>query len=202
MAIVISDTNVPDRPPDMLCACVCDSSGSMESLKDAAIKGLNAFIRTQKSSRDQMLFYLSTFNSASYNERIVWHRMRDTKFLDQELMEPYGGTPLFDAIMRCGETTYDLWQASGSKLKVVMAILTDGQENGSTKYKLGDVKEFVSARTVEGWEFIFIAPNGSSEREAHKMGFTNIVRYDINRPLALTQAIKEVSITIEDMRRR
>lgn len=202
MAIIISDSNIPDRPPDMLCACICDSSGSMSDLKSASIKGLNAFIRSQKSSRDQAIFYLSTFNSDSYTERIVWSRIRDTQFLDQSFMEPHGGTPLFDAIMRCGEATYKVWKAGDSKLKVLMAILTDGQENGSVEFKLDDVQTFVSDRTIEGWEFVFIAPNESSEHEARKMGFTNITRYDISRPLALTEAIKSLSIAIEDMRKR
>jgi hypothetical protein len=53
---------------------------------------------------------------------------------------------------------------------VIVAILTDGEENASQKYDLKDVRERIRRqREVYQWEFVFLAANQDAFREAEKL---------------------------------
>ena len=76
--------------------------------------------------------------------------------LSQGSYKPDGGTALNDAIAA-------MIQAIGKRTKrgtrVLIAILTDGEENASRKFSIADILQMITyRRTTYDWQFIFIGP--------------------------------------------
>ncbi|MFM7095980.1 MAG: vWA domain-containing protein [Gemmataceae bacterium] len=143
-------------------ACVVDRSGSMESICSDAIGGFNSFLADQKTQPGSTKFTLVLFD----NEYQVIHNGTDIKLvkgLNTHTFVPRGSTALLDAI---GKTIDDM----GSRLsqtaeadrpgKVILAILTDGEENSSIIYTREKVAGMIRHQQEQyKWDVIFLAAN-------------------------------------------
>ena len=94
--------------------------------------------------------------------------------LTLETYQPRGNTALLDAIGR----TIDY---IGSELaatpeperpsKVIIAILTDGEENSSRKFTMADINQRITQQTmIYHWEFLFLGANQDAIATAAHMG--------------------------------
>ena len=146
-------------------AFILDRSGSMESMTHAAISGFNEFLSAQKSTVDDSgqpipaTFTLILFD----NEYLPIHcrvPIQNAEPLTAKTYQPRGSTALLDAIGR----TIDY---IGSELaatpeperpsKVIIAILTDGEENSSRKFTMADINQRITHQTeTYQWEFLFL----------------------------------------------
>lgn len=144
-------------------AFILDRSSSMESIRHAAIEGFNQYLREQQASPDQTRLSLVYFDSAVE----VCHLslpIAEILPIDFETYVPRGCTALLDAIGR----TIDKTGQRIAKLPVAdrpdhisIAILTDGEENSSTRYTWQDVAQRIKHQTEKySWEFLFL---GASE---------------------------------------
>ncbi len=153
--------------------CIIDRSGSMESIKNDAVGGFNAFLEEQKKVPGEATLTYVQFDT----EYEVVHEntpLQDVKPIDDTVYIPRGSTALLDAIGRTIDST-------GKRLanmpeenrpeKVIVAILTDGEENSSRQYELSQIKEKIGHQKEKySWEFIFLAANQDAFAEAQKIG--------------------------------
>jgi len=153
--------------------CIIDRSGSMGSIKNDAIGGFNTFLEEQKKLPGEATLTYIQFDT----EYEVVHEnkpLQNVPPIDDKVYIPRGSTALLDAI---GKTI----EATGKRLantsennrpeKVIVAILTDGEENASHQYDLSKIKEMIKHQKEKySWEFIFLGANQDAFAEAAKIG--------------------------------
>ncbi len=124
---------------------VIDRSGSMATIKDDAIGGLNTFIEEQQKVKGEANLTTVLFD----DEYILWHDGVDIKKVEpftERTYVPRSMTALLDAI---GKTANDV----GERLrktkekdrpeKVLFVILTDGMENASKEFTKPQIVEII-----------------------------------------------------------
>ena len=143
---------------------VIDRSGSMKTMGSEVAGGINLFLEEQRKddavegTRTALLF--STFDSR-YDKLHDGVDLPGVGAITDADVVPRGATALHDAMAWCLKDT----AAAVAKLptrpaKVIVYVLTDGQENTSKVYTASQVREFIaSLKADHGWEFIFAAAN-------------------------------------------
>ena len=143
-------------------AFVIVRSGSMSPIAADAIGGFNTFLAHQQALPGEARLTLVLFD----HEYLAPHdnvSIRAVAPLDATTYVPRGMTALLDAVGR----TID---AVGARLattpedqrpgKVIVAILTDGQENASRDYTFAKVSGMIKHQQEKyNWEFLFLAAN-------------------------------------------
>ena len=138
---------------------VLDKSGSMWDVKKDTIGGFNQFLEDQKKLPGEALFTLITFDT-TYNKFEEGSLLENVKPLNENTYNPGGGTALLDAVNRAIADTltrYNDLPEDKTPGKVILVVLTDGEENSSTE--VVDVKkigEMVKEREKAGWEVVFL----------------------------------------------
>jgi Mg-chelatase subunit ChlD len=153
-------------------AFILDRSGSMESIRQAAIDGFNTFLRDQQAAPGQNRLSLVFFDT-QLETRLDSIPVAEAVALDVETYVPRGSTALLDAI---GDTV-DRLGARFAALPpadrpehVTVAILTDGEENSSTRYTWQDVAQRIKHQTEKySWEFLFLGAGEDAIATAAKM---------------------------------
>ena len=142
--------------------CVIDQSRSMESMKQEAIGGFNAFLEDQKKVPGKARLTLILFD----HEYIIVHDgvpLDRVEPLNNETYLPRGTTALRDAIGRAIDTVGDRLSKIDEAYrpgKVIVSILTDGEENASKDYSQERIREMIKTQqNIYNWEFIFLAAN-------------------------------------------
>ncbi len=138
---------------------VLDASGSMSPLEDDTKGSFTSFIHSQKKEGGKTVFDLFQFSNSA--ERIV--RSLDISLIPNDLMDKYnctGCTALNDAVCTAVDTLGQEFSAMSEDERpeaVVVAIITDGEENASRTFTNLDVKERIKHQTeVYNWQFLFI----------------------------------------------
>jgi len=153
--------------------CIIDSSGSMDLIKNDAIGGFNSFLEEQKKLPGEATLTLIQFNT-DYNVIHENKPLSDVNPISDKDYIPMGSTALLDAVGKTVDST-------GRRLantpeenrpeKVIVAILTDGQENASRSYDLSKISDMISHQKEKySWEFIFLGANQDAFAEAAKIG--------------------------------
>lgn len=151
---------------------VLDRSGSMAAVADDTIGGFNRFLEDQRKAAGTASITLHQFD----HEFETPIKAQDVKFargLDHETFVPRGNTALLDAIGRAIVDTGNRMKAAGDQYaeKVVLVIITDGQENASREYDRAKVFEMIShQREKYKWEFVFLGANQDAIRVAAGFG--------------------------------
>jgi len=153
-------------------AVVLDRSGSMKTVATDTIGGFNNFLEDQQKQPGEATLTLVGFD----DQYEVWRdfaALKDVHPLDAQTFVPRGWTALLDAI---GRTITEM----GARLeklpegerpeKVVIAIMTDGQENHSTKFDSHRIAEMIShQRDAYNWQFLFLGANQDAITTAASM---------------------------------
>jgi len=154
---------------------VVDRSGSMAAIRDDAIEGFNRFVHGQRVAPGEATLSLILFDH-EYQEPYRTEKILAVPFLDQSTYAPRGQTALYDAIGRAITTLdEDIEKLPDAEQpeKVVVVILTDGQENASREYKRDQVQAMIDQRReVRGWQFVFLAADQNALQDARQnLGF-------------------------------
>ena len=143
--------------------CAIDCSGSMTPYIDRTVSGFNEFV--QSSSDDSvlsLLLFSDTVKVVSENIKIP-----DVKPLTAALYRPRGCTALLDGIGQAIELAEKFESKSwADDMSTVILIMTDGEENASTKYTKTRINKLITKKKLLGWSFIFMGANQDAIRTA------------------------------------
>lgn len=185
-------------------ACVVDRSGSMASICTDAIGGFNTFLASQKAQPGSTKFTLVLFD----DQYDVVHNGSDIQVvenLNTSTFVPRGSTALLDAI---GKTIDDI----GARLsqtpererpgKVILAILTDGEENSSEVYTPEKVESMLRHQQEKyQWEVVFLAANQDAIMAAKKLAIPSENAFNFNAsPKGMEMAFSALSDDINQRR--
>lgn len=158
---------------------IIDESGSMQSIKKAAIDSVNETIQTirsaQKKYEDQEHFVsLVTFND---DVKTVYEcvPVDEVKELTAEIYQPDCCTALYDAM---GFSLNALRKKVAEDDKVLVTVVTDGYENASKEYSGKSIKALVDELKAKGWVFAYIGANQDVDAVAATISITNVMTYE------------------------
>jgi uncharacterized protein YegL len=140
--------------------CILDRSGSMHSIINDSIGGFNTFLKKQKDLPDEATITVVIFDD---QYELIYDNIdiKSAELLTDKIWSPRGNTALYDAIGK----TITTEKAKFSKLgkdapaKVLVCLVTDGQENSSHEYKSDAIKKMIKSCEDENWNFIYLAAN-------------------------------------------
>ena len=175
---------------------ILDRSGSMNNMADEAISGFNSFLKDQRRCEGNARLSLTLFDH-EYTPVIQSMSLESVPMLNDKNYEPRGTTALLDAVGRsiddCKQRQQKMPKASASS-RVIVVVLTDGLENASKDYDYKCVKKLVEQQKKSGWEFLFLASDLETSKDAENFGFHHSerrVQKSVTRSMAF--ANKEVS---------
>jgi hypothetical protein len=153
---------------------ILDKSSSMSSIKTSTINGYNEILAgIQKVSKDTKIPSYCSLVEFSYNSMInsVFNNLlcENVKGLNDSNFRPSGMTALHDAI---GFGINQLKSNLGAKLNdknisVTVSILTDGEENNSSKYNQYSIKELIETMKNDyNWTINFIGAGNKDKVQA------------------------------------
>jgi hypothetical protein len=154
---------------------ILDRTGSMEDIRDDTIGGFNVFLKTQQSEPGKATLTLVQFDSQDPYE--VLHKFKpvaDVPKLTRATYVPRGGTPLLDAMGRGINDLEESLAAMPAKdrpARVVMVVITDGQENASREFSKGQVEKMIKAKQAKAdWQFVFLSADLAAIGDAVRSG--------------------------------
>jgi uncharacterized protein YegL len=165
------------------CICLLDKSGSMYSLKGDVVGGYNKLIAEQKAIPGEANFSLIQFDTAiqtTYENMPV----RDVPELKDKDYQPTGATALLDAVGNTITTVGKRLAAMPEDRrpgKVVLAIMTDGEENSSKEYSKTQIKNMITEhKDVWKWDILFIGAGIDAFAEAGSIGIDRSMTMDVD----------------------
>jgi uncharacterized protein YegL len=150
--------------------CIVDRSGSMASIKTDAEGGFDSFIVEQKKVKGTASVTLVLFD----DKYEVAYQDKDLKNVPLLNLVPRGNTALLDAIGRTINEVGSRLASTAEKDrpgKVMVCIVTDGQENASKEFTKTKIKEMIDhQRSKYSWEFSYLGANQDAFAEANQIG--------------------------------
>lgn len=168
---------------------ILDRSGSMGSIREATVKGINQLIEdTQKIPGEgtwtliQFDDHASAKGAGESFPHVVFEQVPDRRMprLEVQSYLPRGGTALVDAVCASIERMKEkvLSSLDPSKERVMLVIVTDGQENASREYTSERLRELTAeCQSKYGWQFIYLGANQDEFAEAGKLGIVAPMNY-------------------------
>jgi len=145
----------------------------MDLIKNDAIGGFNSFLEEQKKLPREATLTLIQFNT-DYSVIHENKPLSDVNPISDKDYIPMGSTALLDAVGKAIDSTGQRLAKTSDENrpeKVIIAILTDGEENARTSYDLSKIKKMINHQKEKySWEFIFLGANQDSFAEAAKIG--------------------------------
>ncbi|MDZ4851487.1 MAG: vWA domain-containing protein [Pirellulaceae bacterium] len=149
---------------------VVDRSGSMQSIRDDAEGGVNAFIEDQAKEPGEAFLTLVQFDT----EYEFLHKGVPISQVSKFSLVPRGSTALLDAVGRAinetGERLAKMNEPNRPGL-VIFVVMTDGEENSSQEFTKAQIKKMVEhQQDAYGWHFTFLGADQDAFAEAGAMG--------------------------------
>jgi len=174
---------------------VIDASGSMHGIRKQTVKVFDEQIKSLKESsvkmnqetRISVYFFNYNYNCIVYDMDVMRMPSLDSYF------SPSGGTALIDATYQSILDLEKTAQLYGDHA-FLLYVLTDGDENSSTKYGPVDLQKKIDA-APENWTFAVFVPNDAGVRYAAHAGFpqNNIIMWDTTTSAGITDVAKKMA---------
>lgn len=190
------------KEPKLLVGMVIDRSGSMMSMGSEVQNGFNMFVQNLAKTEQSTQVTVVRFDS---EVEVVHEAQNVTKIpkATAETFRPRGSTALFDAVV----STMVRIKAQSKQFpdaKVMIAILTDGEENASQKMTSGDrFKKTIRYYTNKHkWDFKYLAANQDAISSGRSLGFmgSNCLSYSADSAgcqMAMSSLSQSVSRLIQ-----
>ncbi|MDE7413362.1 MAG: hypothetical protein K2N05_06195 [Muribaculaceae bacterium] len=166
---------------------ILDESGSMGQMTEQTISGCNETLNTirhsAKEHADSINSFISIFafqDGGPVKSRYLVKNVRpeDVKPITDADYQPYGNTPLLDAV---GSTLTELKAIADTHEDStgIVTIMTDGYENSSSNYNWKQVAALISQLKELGWTINLIGANIDVNRMARAMDIdsSNAMQY-------------------------
>ena len=169
---------------------VLDNSGSMESLKQGVCDGFNEFVlkmrKTPGDNRWTMVMFDDPDSAKGAGEQFpnVVCENRSERSVPILIagsgavgsgdiretigFKPRGNTALVDAVCLSIKRAEARTSGREDHTKMVMVVITDGQENRSQEYTSVQMREMIAAKQAKDWQFIYLGANQDAFVEAGK----------------------------------
>jgi hypothetical protein len=144
----------------------------MGCVRTDTIGGFNTLLADQKKLGGDIKVSLALFN-AEYSLIHDGVPIKDIKDLDDNSYVPSGSTALLDAVGRTIDAVtrrLDNTPKKKQPKKVIVAIITDGQENCSTDFTKSQIQEKIKTQQGKKWEFVFLGANMDAFAEGASYG--------------------------------
>lgn len=158
---------------------IIDESGSMMSIKKEAIDNVNETIQTIRAAEkkhEEQDHYVSlvTFNN---DVKTVYEcvAVNEVKELTADTYRPDCCTALYDAM---GVSLNALRKKVAEDDKVLVTVVTDGEENASREYSGKAIKALVDELKGKGWVFAYIGANQDVEAVASTLSIKNVMKFE------------------------
>ncbi len=159
---------------------ILDRSGSMTTIRQAAVAGVNETLGTirkiGKETESQQLVSLLAFCGCS-KEYIIRdkdiHRVGPLTLADYQ---PCCSTPLYDAI-GAGCTALRKLVGNDPEARVSVTIITDGYENSSSEWTQPAVAALIKELKAQGWLFAFIGANIDVKKVSFTLSIDNSISF-------------------------
>ncbi len=149
-------------------ALLVDRSGSMHTIQADAQGGIAAFLAEQAAQPGEATISLFQFDN-DYERVFGPVPVADAPAYE---LHPRGMTALLDALGRSiGDTaSYLAAMPEADRPGVILAVVTDGQENASREMGRTAVKDLITGKTAAGWQFAFLSADLDAVQEARDLG--------------------------------
>ena len=144
-----------------------DKSASMDYLVDDVLTGFNNLVDRLPNSSSVTLFgFESIYGLDNIFDHVPARSVRELTNSDYKLGD---GTPLYDAI---SGTINQIKISSVSRAdeEILFVIITDGLENSSIRYSLGETRQAISKEISNGWDIRFYGLGTDATSEAANLG--------------------------------
>jgi uncharacterized protein YegL len=152
---------------------VIDKSGSMASYRNSTIEGINKFLKDQREAPGEAKVTIVLFDTKT-KVLVNGKDINDVRDLTTDSYFPDGGTALYDALgstmAKVGERLAKTPEENRPG-RVLVAVLTDGEENSSKEYNRKAVFDAIKVQEqTYSWTFIFLAAGMGAFGEAQNLG--------------------------------
>lgn len=161
---------------------ILDQSGSMSSICNQAIAGVNETIGTikaddRKNSEDCEQF-ISLVAFCGCNTSFIMENVpaQEAKTITQNDYSPCCSTPLYDAMGMSLTKLHNL--IKDQKAIASVTIITDGYENSSREYDHKAVKALIDRLKAEGWMFAYIGADHDVESVSISLSIDHHIKFD------------------------
>jgi len=159
---------------------IIDESGSMGNVKNDTIGGFNEFLKTHQEMPGEAKLTLVKFDNTYTIVNNGIDIQSVSKLTDRTYM-PGGTTALLDAVGKTIDDVgrrLDITSEDEKPEKVMVMIITDGEENASKEYNLEQLKAKIKEQQdVWKWEFVFLGADQDAWNNASSMGMYNAVNF-------------------------
>jgi len=149
---------------------ILDRSGSMVTIAADMRGGFDTLIAEQRKVAGECLVTLTQFDQ----EYEVVYAGKPIADVPKLALVPRGQTALLDAIGRTIATTGERLEKMKEKDRpgrVLVAIITDGQENASREYTAGQVAKMIAhQKEAYAWSFLFLGADENAIEVAKSYG--------------------------------
>jgi uncharacterized protein YegL len=158
---------------------VIDESGSMAGSESDVIGGFNGYVEKQRSDNPGTVL-VSLYKFSDRVHRLVSNKpIGKISLLTDNDYEPGGFTALYDAIgcaIRDADKEISGVDVEGRPDKVLMVIMTDGQENASKEFSSTAIRALLATHeSMLGWDVVFLGADLSDLGDAEAIGVTHKV---------------------------
>lgn len=159
---------------------IIDESGSMGNVKSDTIGGFNSFLETHQKLGGDAKLTLVKFDT-KYSIVNNGTPVQDVLKLDNDTYSPGGMTALLDAV---GKTIDEVGKRLSATEederpeKVMVMIITDGEENSSREYTIENVRNKIKEQQDKyKCEFVFLGADQDAWSNASSMGMHKSVNF-------------------------
>jgi hypothetical protein len=186
-------------------AVILDRTGSMESIRDDTIGGFNTFLEQQQAESGKATLTLVQFDSQDpYEELYKFTPVKEISPLTRETYVPRASTPLLDAMGRgINDLEKSVTDLPDSKRpsRIVMIIITDGQENASREFRKDQIEKMIREKQEKDWQFVFLSADLAAIDDALSTGVQAASTMSFDKSTKGTRSVWEsVSLRVSDYR--
>lgn len=163
---------------------ILDRSGSMSSIAEHAIAGVNETLGTiRASARDhedlRQQVTLVSFCGCSVQIHCKNTPAEKVQNLTAADYQPCCSTPLYDTM---GVALTEMRKHIGNRddVAVSVTIITDGYENASRKWTGPQIKALIELLKADGWMFAYIGANQDLETIKFNLSIDNTMSFECN----------------------